>query len=85
VRYRYRETIYHITVRQKCDNSGTIVTIDGVEQSGRTISLVDDRQEHAVEVSGSKGTLRRIAIGLLYWQARQMPRSTGCLELVIQQ
>jgi hypothetical protein len=26
------------------------VTIDGVEQSGKTISLVDDRHEHAVEV-----------------------------------
>ncbi len=50
VHYRYRETIYHITVLQQRDNSGASVTVDGVEQSGKTISLVDDRQEHAVEV-----------------------------------
>ncbi|HWR72788.1 MAG TPA: glycosyl hydrolase family 65 protein, partial [Nitrospirota bacterium] len=50
VHYRYRETTYHITVRQTHDNSATSVIVDGVLQSGRTISLVDDRQEHAVEV-----------------------------------
>jgi cellobiose phosphorylase len=50
VHYRYRETIYHITVLQRRDNSGACVTVDGVEQSGKTISLVDDRREHAVEV-----------------------------------
>jgi cellobiose phosphorylase len=50
VHYRYRETIYHITVLQRRDNSGASVTVDGVELSGKTISLVDDRQEHAVEV-----------------------------------
>ncbi len=48
--YRYRETIYHITVRQTHDNSAASVTVDGVEQSGKTIPLVDDRQEHTVEV-----------------------------------
>ena len=48
--YRYRETISHITVLQRRDNSGASVTVDGVEQSGKTISLVDDRQKHTVEV-----------------------------------
>ena len=50
VHYRYRETIYHITVLQRCDNSGASVTVDGVEQIGKTIPLIDDRREHAVEV-----------------------------------
>jgi cellobiose phosphorylase len=50
VHYRYRETIYHITVRQTRDNSGASVIVDGVEQSDKTISLVDDRLKHAVEV-----------------------------------
>ena len=50
VHYRYRETIYHITVLQTSDNSEAGVIVDGVLQSGKTISLVDDRQEHAVEV-----------------------------------
>jgi cellobiose phosphorylase len=50
VHYRYRETIYHITVRQTRDNSGASVIVDGVEQSDKTISLVDDRLKHSVEV-----------------------------------
>ena len=50
VHYRYRETIYHITVVQTGDNSGAGVIVDGALQSGKTISLVDDRREHAVEV-----------------------------------
>ena len=50
VHYRYRETTYHITVRQTRDHSAGSVTVDGVLQSGKTISLVDDRTEHAVEV-----------------------------------
>ncbi len=49
VHYRYRETIYHITVRQTPSNSGeTSVTVDGVEQHDKAIPLIDDRQEHSV-------------------------------------
>jgi len=51
VHYRYRETIYHITVVQTRDGkSKTNVTVDGVEQHDKAIPLVDDRQEHTVEV-----------------------------------
>ena len=50
VHYRYRETIYHITILQTRDNSAGSVILDGVLQSRRTISLVDDRQEHTVKV-----------------------------------
>jgi cyclic beta-1,2-glucan glucanotransferase len=48
--YRYRETIYHVTVLQTRDNSASSVIVDGALQSGKIISLVDDRGEHAVEV-----------------------------------
>jgi cellobiose phosphorylase len=48
--YRYRETTYHITVRQTRDNSAASVIVDGVEQGDKAICLVDDRGEHAVEV-----------------------------------
>jgi cellobiose phosphorylase len=48
--YRYRETTYHITVLQTRDNSAASVIVDGVEQANKTISLVDDRGEHTVEV-----------------------------------
>ena len=55
VHYRHRETLYHITVRQTRDNSTESVIVDGVEQSNKTISLVDDRREHAVEVRMQRG------------------------------
>ncbi len=51
VLYRYRETIYNITVLQI--NSGDVdlsVTVDGVKNYNKFISLVDDRQAHSVEV-----------------------------------
>ena len=49
--YRYRETVYHITVLQThaADNK-TRVTVDGVELPDESIPLVDDHLEHAVEV-----------------------------------
>ena len=51
VHYRYRETIYHITVQQMPAGNGEMsVTIDGVERDDKAIPLVDDRQEHSVEV-----------------------------------
>jgi cellobiose phosphorylase len=51
VHYRYRETLYTITVHQAPANSNeTSVTIDGVLQHDNDIPLVDDRQEHSVEV-----------------------------------
>ena len=50
VHYRYRETIYHITVLQLRDNSMASVIVDGALQSRNEISFVDDRQEHKVEV-----------------------------------
>ncbi len=50
VHYRYRETVYHITVLQLKDSSAASVVVDGIEQSDNAIPLVDDRQEHAVEV-----------------------------------
>jgi cellobiose phosphorylase len=50
--YRYRETVYHIAVqRQPAENGETRVTVDGVDQHDKTIPLVDDHQEHYVEVS----------------------------------
>jgi cellobiose phosphorylase len=56
LRYRYRETQYRIAVVQVRSGDGepirtTQVTVDGVLQSGSAITLVDDRQEHTVEVS----------------------------------
>jgi len=52
VRYRYRETFYHITFAHIGSvNSGSSVTVDGVVQDGNMIPLVDDRKKHSVEVT----------------------------------
>jgi cellobiose phosphorylase len=55
IHYRYRETVYHIAITQThAGDDGkrdeTRVTVDGVEQDGQAIPLLDDHQEHAVEV-----------------------------------
>jgi len=51
VHYRYRETVYHITVLQTHAARDRItVTVDGVEGDNDSILLVDDRKEHRVEV-----------------------------------
>jgi cellobiose phosphorylase len=51
VHYRYRETVYHIAVlRSQVGDGATGVTVDGAPQRDKTIPLVDDHQEHAVEL-----------------------------------
>jgi cyclic beta-1,2-glucan synthetase len=51
VDYRYRATIYHITVVQHGVSEGEpAVTVDGVAQDAPVISLVDDGAHHVVEV-----------------------------------
>ncbi|WP_416224001.1 GH36-type glycosyl hydrolase domain-containing protein [Thiohalophilus sp.] len=51
IHYRYRETVYHITVKRVGEPSGQIsrVIVDGTEYPDTRIPLVDDRQEHFVE------------------------------------
>ena len=49
--YRYRETVYHIAVLQTPAGNGEMsVTVDGIEQQEKAIPLVDDHEEHWVEV-----------------------------------
>ena len=51
VHYRYRETVYHIAVlRRQVGDDAASVTVDGAPQRDKTIPLVDDHREHAVEV-----------------------------------
>jgi cellobiose phosphorylase len=51
VHYRYRNTVYNIAVlRTHAGDGETSVSVDGVEQHDKAILLVDDRQEHSVEV-----------------------------------
>ena len=52
IHYRYRETVYHITISRAGEATGQVsrVTVDGTEYADTRIPLVDDRQEHFVEV-----------------------------------
>lgn len=62
VKYRYGETVYPIIVNQVAiDPDKEVVIADGTEQRELTLSLVDDRASHNVEVrvSRSRDTLRQ--------------------------
>jgi len=51
VHYRFRETQYHISVLQlKSADDVMGITVDGIEQPNGTVSLVDDRLDHTVEI-----------------------------------
>jgi cellobiose phosphorylase len=51
VHYRHRETVYHIEVLQTPEGKGEAnVTVDGIQRSGSAIPLIDDHEEHSVEV-----------------------------------
>tara|TARA_R110002111_G_scaffold144910_2_gene211249 strand:- start:84352 stop:93141 length:8790 start_codon:yes stop_codon:yes gene_type:complete len=57
IHYRYRETFYHITIYN--NGADTIVcrmTLDGAELMDDYITLVDDRQNHEVEIMMRPGS-----------------------------
>jgi cellobiose phosphorylase len=52
VHYRFRETVYHITVLQTPDHIGDMkVTMDGFPRDDQRVRLVNDLQEHFVELT----------------------------------
>jgi cellobiose phosphorylase len=50
IHYRYRETFHHIHIRNNGGKTVTRVVFDGAERPDQAIPLIDDRQEHSVEV-----------------------------------
>ena len=52
IHYRYRQTVYHITITRLAAGSAepNLLSLDGEEISGRTIPLRDDHRTHAVEM-----------------------------------
>jgi cellobiose phosphorylase len=51
IHYRYRQTVYHITINRMGSESpaGTRLHLDGVELAVNAVTLVDDQQEHFAE------------------------------------
>jgi cellobiose phosphorylase len=51
IHYRFRETIYHITVTQLFEGYTKLsIAVDEVEHQDKFIHLVNDRKEHYAEV-----------------------------------
>jgi cellobiose phosphorylase len=51
INYRYRETVYYITVSQTSAVDGvTLLTVDDIERHDLVIPLVDDRRKHEVDL-----------------------------------
>ena len=53
IHYRYRQTVYHITITRHAAGAAETdrLVLDGQEIAGPSIPLHDDRQEHAVEMT----------------------------------
>jgi cellobiose phosphorylase len=49
IHYRYRQTIYHITIARRADDASGLF-LDGKELATTTLPLVDDRHEHFVKL-----------------------------------
>jgi cyclic beta-1,2-glucan synthetase len=49
--YRYRQTVYHITISRGATGSNETnqFVLDGQELAAKSFPLVDDRREHCVE------------------------------------
>jgi cellobiose phosphorylase len=52
IHYRYRETVYHIKIRVSGPETWIVrsVTVDNHEQEDLQVHMVDDRQDHNIEV-----------------------------------
>jgi len=50
VHYRYKNTVYHIVISQQNNAAKMTVTVDGVKQDDRIITLTDDGHEHNVQI-----------------------------------
>jgi cellobiose phosphorylase len=49
--YRYRETVYRITVSRLQEAEGVMtLTVDDVERPDMVIPLIDDREKHEVDL-----------------------------------
>jgi cyclic beta-1,2-glucan synthetase len=57
IHYRYRDTFYHITIKQNGGNGVGLIEVDGKSQIEKVLSLVDDHRDHIVEIELSEPKL----------------------------
>jgi len=50
IRYRFKETLYRIDVRQGVEGASARMAFDGVDVRGDSLALIDDRQTHTIDV-----------------------------------
>jgi len=50
IHYRYRETVYHCSFHRKTPGGNLSVVADGVVQENGILTLIDDHNEHFVEI-----------------------------------
>ncbi|MEO6874105.1 MAG: glucoamylase family protein, partial [Opitutaceae bacterium] len=50
IHYRFRQTVYHVTITRMMADRENSLTVDGHEVAGVAFALVDDRKEHKVEL-----------------------------------
>src|SRR4051812_31522072 len=63
IHYRYRETFYHITIHNG-GLSATVsrLTIDGADSSDDFVTLIDDGQDHQVEVEMQPSRIAALSV-----------------------
>lgn len=62
VLYRYKNTAYHIVVTQKASAEKMMVTVDGVHQEDKMVTLRDDGVEHSVQINTFTATTKNIVV-----------------------
>ena len=80
IHYRYRQTIYHITITRLADGFGepNQLFLDGKALGMKTVPLVDDRREHFVKLKVWSPVDRTIRFSL-------RPRHTSPKEVFAKQ
>jgi cellobiose phosphorylase len=51
VDYRYKNTVYYIVATQKDNVGEMMVTVDGMEQEDKMITLIDDQLKHTIQIT----------------------------------
>jgi cellobiose phosphorylase len=87
IHYRYRQTVYHLVISRR-DGEPTApnrLYLDGHELVGNTVPLVDDHQEHTVDLNvgqgsaadlkGSPDEIERTVIDAIPGALRHLPRN----------